>query len=169
MKFGKWIGALALASASMGNAQAETYDFSQIVASNTTFNDVVIGTFTLGSGYWNVTGSVVSQLQSNSGFGPTWYFRVASPLTGTLSTNMVDYNPAPTAFDYRNLTAGTYNVLASGKVNAAGGNPAYPFALITSQVDSTTPVPEPAPIALAGMGLAVLLLRRKRRAARANG
>ncbi|WP_085317730.1 PEP-CTERM sorting domain-containing protein [Derxia lacustris] len=156
------VAALALAAGTAGSAQAQTYDYYFQAPVLSSFNSFVIGSFTLGSGTWDVTGEIQPLVSSVSGGAhpTTYYYLTIGNLSGGLDTTVADLDASANGFSYSGLGAGTYNVIASGTLGSAGGVPTLPYGTVTAQF-SAVATPEPAPIALAGLGVAALFLRRR--------
>ena len=151
----KFIVAGLLAAASFGASAATIYAPSPITT--TSFVDAVIGTITVG-GMSNISGNVFAA--DSISFGPVSLSLDHVTFTGGGVTSLTDLDPSAAGFNFHNVAAGTYTVVASGMLTPDGE--VHKLALLGANYNVTA-VPEPETYGMLLGGLAVLgaVARRK--------
>lgn len=164
MKLPKILKPLILVAflANVGVASA-TLTTPVLVAANSTFSDVVLGTITLGttSNLTGTLGSIDSAVLTFGSFNFPVTFSSVTFSGSSLSGESYSSAVGGSTFSFSNLLAGVYTLKASGEVGPLGTGGGG--GLIAADYNiAAVPEPETYAMLLAGLGMMGFVARRRR-------
>ncbi len=151
----KFIVAGLLAAASFGASATTIYASSPVVGGS--FVDAVIGTISVG-GTSDIVGNVFAADSVN--YGPVTLSLDHVTITGGGVNSLVDLDPSAAGFNFHNVAAGNYTVVASGWLTPNGQLHNVSFLGANYEV-SAVPEPETYGMLLGGLAVLGAVARRK--------